>query len=152
MHVGKGDGAVEFERADRSQQAVEWGLRLAASMHRGQAGPGDVMGAFAWGHPFLDGNGRTMLLVHTELCPRAGIAIDWGSSRKNAYPDALTEELWNPGKGRLDAYFRRCSVMSNLGGTGGNGCLPFRGWMAVPARSKTLLIVATTRRARPGMP
>jgi cell filamentation protein len=30
--------------------------------------PGVVMGQFAWGHPFLDGNGRTMLIVHTELC------------------------------------------------------------------------------------
>lgn len=34
--------------------------------------PGEVMGVFAYGHPFLDGNGRTMLIIHNELCHRAG--------------------------------------------------------------------------------
>ncbi|MTV37705.1 Fic family protein [Duganella radicis] len=101
-NVGKGD-AVEFEQSDRSRQAVEWGLHLAAKGLRQK--PGAVMGAFAWAHPFLDGNGRTMLLVHTELCGRAGFAIDWTKSGKNAYLDALTKELWRPDKGLLDGYF-----------------------------------------------
>ncbi|RQS69479.1 cell filamentation protein [Burkholderia sp. Bp8963] len=105
MHVGKGNGAVEFERADLSRQAVEWGLRMSCDMHGKRTGPGDVMGAFAWGHPFLDGNGRAMLLVHTELCARAGFAIDWGSSKKDSYLQALTDELWNPGQGKLNEYF-----------------------------------------------
>ena len=40
-----------------------------------------IMGLFAYGHPFLDGNGRTMLLVHAELCRRAGMSVDWTRTR-----------------------------------------------------------------------
>lgn len=104
-NVGKGNGAVEFEQSDRSQLAVQWGLAMANDVNVMRQKPGAVMGAFAWGHPFLDGNGRTMLLIHTELCARAGFAIDWTLSTKNAYLDALTAELWNPDKGILDRYF-----------------------------------------------
>jgi cell filamentation protein len=44
--------------------------------------PGEVMGYLAHGHPFLDGNGRTIMLVHAELARRAGFGIDWGSTGK----------------------------------------------------------------------
>jgi cell filamentation protein len=104
-HVGKGDGAVEFEQSDLSRRAVEWGLSLSTDPTVMRKKPGTIMGLFAWGHPFLDGNGRTMLLVHTELCSRAGFAIDWTLSSKSGYLDALTKELWNPDKGILDQYF-----------------------------------------------
>ncbi len=103
-HVAKGDH-VQFEQSDLSQRAVEYGLRLAADRDTMRSKPGTIMGYFAWGHPFLDGNGRTMLLVHTELCSRAGFAIDWASSLKNAYLEALTLELSTPDKGILDRYF-----------------------------------------------
>lgn len=66
--------------------------------------PGVVMGAFAWGHPFLDCNGRTMLLVHSELGHRAGISIDWAATRKVDYLRALTEELTTPQSTPLDKY------------------------------------------------
>jgi fido (protein-threonine AMPylation protein) len=36
----------------------------------GEKEPSKVMGLFAYGHPFLDGNGRTMLIIHSELCRR----------------------------------------------------------------------------------
>lgn len=64
------------------------------------------MDMFAYGHPFLDGNGRTMLLVHAELCFRAGMSIDWSSTEKIAYLEALTRELDEPTAGHLDAYMR----------------------------------------------
>ena len=67
---------------------------------------GMVMGAFAWGHPFLDGNGRTMLLLHTELCARAGFSIDWRQAKKIDYLRNLTLELETPDKGLLDRYFQ----------------------------------------------
>jgi cell filamentation protein len=66
--------------------------------------PGEVMGLFAYGHPFLDGNGRTMLLIHLELCHRAGFSIAWQNTQKNAYLEALSREIIAPGKGVLDAY------------------------------------------------
>lgn len=103
--VGKGEG-LQFEASERCEQAVEWGLRLGNNRQVMRDRPGEVMGAFAWGHPFLDGNGRTMLLVHSELCHRASIAIDWPRTHKASYLQALTSELLKPGKGYLDSYLR----------------------------------------------
>lgn len=102
--VEKGD--VQFEVAERSRQAVEWGLRMGNDTRTIRLKPGAVMGAFAWGHPFLDGNGRTMLLVHTALCARAGFSIAWQLTRKNEYLRALTAEIRTPDQGALDEYFR----------------------------------------------
>lgn len=101
--VGKGE-TLQFEASELCQQAVEWGLSLGNDQARIRSRPGEVMGAFAWGHPFLDGNGRTMLLVHTELCHRAGFSIDWMSSNKADYLDALTHELARPRDKLLDQY------------------------------------------------
>ena len=80
------------------------GLRLGQDTNMMRARPGEVMGLFAFGHPFLDGNGRTMLLVHAELCRRAGFSILWQATRKNDYLLALTQEITSPGKGLLDRY------------------------------------------------
>ncbi|MFE8645289.1 Fic family protein [Sphingomonas sp. NCPPB 2930] len=102
--VSKGP-QVQFEVSEQCRQAVEWGLRLGNDADRMRACPGEVMGAFAWGHPFLDGNGRAMLLVHSELCHRAGFAIDWIASDKAAYLTALTHELNAPQDRELDKYF-----------------------------------------------
>jgi cell filamentation protein len=68
--------------------------------------PGTVMGYLAFGHPFLDGNGRTIMVVHCILAQRAGISIDWASTDKTAYLAALTRELNEPDKGHLDAYLK----------------------------------------------
>jgi len=62
------------------------------------------MGLFAYGHPFLDGNGRAMLLVHLELAYRAGFSIAWVDTNKANYLAALSEEIKKPGVGILDAY------------------------------------------------
>lgn len=108
LDVGRlvGKGEVQFESSELSRQAVEWGLRMGNDQETMRQKPGVVMGAFAWGHPFLDGNGRAMLLVHTALCARAGFSIDWRQSRKNSYLQALTAELQTPDKGILDRYFQ----------------------------------------------
>lgn len=58
----------------------------------------------AYGHPFLDGNGRTIILVHSELCNRSGFSIDWIKADKEDYLNALTQELDQPATGILDRY------------------------------------------------
>jgi cell filamentation protein len=68
--------------------------------------PGEIMGYLACGHPFLDGNGRTIMTVHSVLAQRAGFRIDWSATTKDAYLDALTKEIENPAKGHLDAYLK----------------------------------------------
>jgi cell filamentation protein len=58
--------------------------------------PGEIMGYVAFGHPFLDGNGRTILTTHVVLCDRASISVE----------AALTLESNHPGDGYLDEYLR----------------------------------------------
>lgn len=87
-----------------AQLAVQEGLRMGSDKRLLRQRPGEVMGLFAFGHPFLDGNGRTMLVVHTELCHRAGFCIEWHRTSKSDYLAALSAEIAAPGKGILDAY------------------------------------------------
>ncbi len=84
--------------------AIDQGLRLAQSENRTAQVPGEIMGLFAYGHPFLDGNGRTMLLVHMELAHRAGSSVDWSATDKVDYLRALSSEIESPGRGILDKY------------------------------------------------
>src|SRR5574343_141578 len=58
----------------------------------------------AQAHPFLDGNGRTFLIIHDALCHRAGFSIDWMSVKPTAYLSALSSELHQPGEGLLDQF------------------------------------------------
>jgi cell filamentation protein len=70
------------------------------------AKPGEVMGYLAYGHPFLEGNGRTIMVVHSVLADRAAFSIDWAATGKVEYLSALTKEIDRPGKGELDAYLK----------------------------------------------
>jgi cell filamentation protein len=97
---------LQFEASELCQQAVQWGLDMGNDKQKMRSQPGKVMGQFAWGHPFLDGNGRTMLLVHSELCHRAGFSINWPATSKSTYLQALTKELDNPAAGHLDIYLQ----------------------------------------------
>lgn len=99
-------GEVLFAHPKDAQAAVEYGLRLGQDRSVMPGKPGEVMGYLAYGHPFLDGNGRTIMVVHTELAQRAGIAIDWAATDKTAYLAALTHALDSPGKGHLDHYLK----------------------------------------------
>ena len=101
--VGKGE-ELQFESAELCKRAVSWGLEMGNDIGQMRLHPGTVMGAFAWGHPFLDGNGRTMLLVHAELCCRAGVIIHWHRTSKSRYLEALSRELLEPAGRHLDRY------------------------------------------------
>ena len=68
--------------------------------------PGEVMGFLAHAHPFLEGNGRTILAVHSELARRAEISIDWRSMSHRDYLSALTRELQQPSQGQLEGYLK----------------------------------------------
>lgn len=66
--VSKAD--TVFSHPLDARRAVEEGLRIGQDKAALRQRPGEVMGWFAYGHPFLDGNGRTMLIIHSELCHR----------------------------------------------------------------------------------
>lgn len=102
LQISKGSDVI-FANAPDIRRAIDYGLRLAEAPGLRQV-PGAVMGYFAHGHPFLDGNGRTLMLVFGELCFRHGFSIAWERTSKPDYLLALTEELATPEKGILDRY------------------------------------------------
>lgn len=93
-----------FESPAMIERAVDYALSLASKKQGFMQKPGEVMGLLCFAHPFLDGNGRSILLFYMELSYRAGFAIDWASTRKDDYLQALDDEIHNPGKGHLDRY------------------------------------------------
>jgi len=99
-------GTVLFAHPNDARAAVDYGLRRGQDKAIMSDKPGEVMGYLAYGHPFLDGNGRTIMTVHAVLAERAGISIDWASTDKADYLTALTRELDEPAKGHLDAYLK----------------------------------------------
>ena len=99
-------GAIYFCHPQSCQRAVVEALSVAQDKNEMAVRPGFIMGMFAYGHPFLDGNGRTMLLVHAELCYRANMSVNWLQTSKQPYLEALTLEIESPSQGHLDAYLR----------------------------------------------
>lgn len=99
-------GTVIFANAPEIRAAVEYALRKGQDTAYMNAHPGEIMGYLAYGHPFLDGNGRTIMTVHSVLAQRAGFSIDWSATKKDSYLDALTREIESPSKGHLDAYLK----------------------------------------------
>jgi len=101
---------VLFAHPNEIQRAIEHGLKLANNHKTMNQKFGEIMGLFAYAHPFLDCNGRTMLLVHVELCHRAGFSIEWNKTNKSDYLKALTDEIDSPSKGILDCYLLKFKV------------------------------------------
>jgi cell filamentation protein len=104
IHVKK--GATFFAHPDDIRKAIDYALEKGQDKAFMAEKPGEIMGYLAYGHPFLDGNGRTIMLIHAELARRAGIRIDWAATDKDKYLAALTQELEEPGRGKLDAYLK----------------------------------------------
>jgi cell filamentation protein len=77
-------GPVIFANAPEIRAAVEFALRKGQDKDHMKAKPGEIMGYLAYGHPFLDGNGRTIMTVHSVLAQRAGFSIDWSATKKDA--------------------------------------------------------------------
>jgi cell filamentation protein len=99
-------GPVIFSNAPEIRAAVEFALRKGQDENYMKAKPGEIMGYLAYGHPFLDGNGRTIMTVYSVLAQRAGFSIDWSATKKDAYLDALSREIENPPQGHLGAYLK----------------------------------------------
>ena len=106
LNITKGGYERMFAHPRDIRRASEYAL------DRGQDSPwmreraGEVIGLLAHAHPFLDGNGRTIMVLHAELAHRASISIDWKQTDKIDYLAALTIELNDPGKGHLDRYLK----------------------------------------------
>lgn len=106
LNITKGGYDRMFAHPKDIRRASEYALDRGQNLSFMREKPGEVMGLLAHSHPFLDGNGRTIMVLHTELAHRAGISIDWKQTDKTDYLAALTTELNNPGNGHLDNYLK----------------------------------------------
>lgn len=104
--VGKGTDFELFAHPQDIQRAMEHGLEMGQDAETLRHRPGEVMGYLAYAHPFLDGNGRTIMAVHAELMRRADMHIHWRAIGKTRYLGALTQELSTPGQGFLDGLLK----------------------------------------------
>jgi cell filamentation protein len=103
-----------FALPGHEKRAMDYALQLAADPTIMRSKPGEIMGHMAHAHPFLDGNGRAFMLVHNELCRRAGLHVNWFDVGSGEYLRALTLELQDPGKGILDRFLKPYLVMKPL--------------------------------------
>lgn len=106
ISVSKGGYEGMFAIPTSIRLATDYALQQSRDKSFMRDRPGVVMGSLAHAHPFLDGNGRTIMTIHTELAYRAGIEIDWLKTEKSAYLEALTNELYQPERGHLDRYLQ----------------------------------------------
>lgn len=99
-------GPVLFAHPEHIQRAIDYALVQGQDKGFIRDKPGVIMGYLAYGHPFLDGNGRTIMVLHGIMAQRAGLSIEWAATDKAGYLSALTEELDDPDNGHLDAYLK----------------------------------------------
>jgi cell filamentation protein len=99
-------GPILFAHPNHIQRAAEYALTHGQDEEFMRGKPGVIMGYLAYAHPFLDGNGRTIMVAHGVMARRAGFGIDWAATDKAGYLSALTKELDDPDKGHLDAYLK----------------------------------------------
>ncbi|WP_186374239.1 Fic family protein [Roseomonas gilardii] len=95
--IAKGGVSDLFAHPADVRRALDYALGMGLDARRLRVGPGEVFGALAYAHPFLDTNGRTLMTVHAELTRRAGFHIDWSAIGKAEFLTALTAELRKPG-------------------------------------------------------
>jgi cell filamentation protein len=100
--IAKGGYNTLFAHPAACRIAAEHALRHGQDLNYLRTHPGEVFGYLAHSHPFLEGNGRTILTIFAELTRRAGFHIEWESIDKRQFLNALTEELLHPGRGIMD--------------------------------------------------
>jgi cell filamentation protein len=61
-----------FAQPPYIRRVTDYTLDLGRDLDVMREQPGHIMGSLAHAHPFLDGNGRTIMVIHSELTYRAG--------------------------------------------------------------------------------
>lgn len=100
--IAKGGYGNLFAHPADCRRAAEHALRLGQDVTYLHAHPGEVFGFLAHAHPFLEGNGRTILTVFAELTRRANFHVTWEAIDKQEFLETLTDELLRPSRGNMD--------------------------------------------------
>jgi len=104
--IGKAGYKTFFAHPADIRKAAEYALNRAKDTKYLHDHPGEVFGYLAHAHPFLEGNGRTILTVYAELCRRGGFHIQWENIDKGTFLRALTDELLKPGSSMNELLLR----------------------------------------------
>lgn len=99
-------GGVEFAHPRDIPRAVNWALEIGNSVGAMQARPGEFLERMAYAHPFLDGNGRTMMTIYACLADRAGFSIRWPDIDRSVYLNELARVMDQPKLSCLDDLLR----------------------------------------------
>lgn len=99
--ISKGGYDTMFSHPSSVNLAIDDALRIAQEP---QFMPGSVYSALAYAHPFLDGNGRTILTIHSEIMRRNNLHVEWEETNHSDFLNVLTEDLHNPGQNIFDRY------------------------------------------------
>lgn len=91
-----------FAHPAYAQWAAERALLLGQDKAYFRDHPGEVFAYLAHAHPFLEGNGRTILTVFADLSRRAGFHVEWDAIDKDEFLKTLTRELLEPDKSIMD--------------------------------------------------
>jgi cell filamentation protein len=102
--IAKGGYNTLFAHPQDVRRAAEYALNMATDSAYMRAHPGEVFGYLAHAHPFLEGNGRTILTIYAELSRRANFHIEWEAMDKTDFLQTLTRELLSPGKSIMDQF------------------------------------------------
>lgn len=100
--IAKGGYSNLFAHPADCRRAAEYALLHGQDASYLRAHPGEVFGYLAHAHPFLEGNGRTILTIFAELTRRSGFHVEWESIDKVQFLETLTRELLEPGKAIMD--------------------------------------------------
>jgi cell filamentation protein len=100
--IAKAGYSTLFAHPHYVQRAAQHALNLGQDKTYLRKHPGEVFGYLAHAHPFLEGNGRTILTIYSELSRRAGFHVEWEAINKTQFIETLTRELLKPGKAIMD--------------------------------------------------
>jgi cell filamentation protein len=100
--IAKAGYSTLFAHPRDVRRAAQHALDLGQDKIYLREHPGEVFGYLAHAHPFLEGNGRTILTIYSELSRRAGFHVEWESIDKTNFLETLTQELLKPGKLIMD--------------------------------------------------
>lgn len=95
---------IEFARPVDIRRSVDYALRLASNSLTLIDNVGEVLAHLAYAHPFLDGNGRAILLLHIEICRRAGLCVDWHCADTQQFLNTLAVDIENPAHKATQAF------------------------------------------------
>lgn len=109
-HLDVRKGPVRFNTVPLIERETNRIFAKAAQPDFLTANLGYIYGELAFNHPFIDGNGRSLNTVFSELTRRNGFSICWNEVVKEDYLKHLTKAIVDAEYDDLNSYFNSLVV------------------------------------------